>query len=263
MIKEILEELNKKVVDVDGVLYINEDEVTTIVYKKNLDPKKMGRVFEALEMLNINVVYELDKFLESASEIDKILANFKETANVMENAIEGIKLDVLDAATKNQLLLQIDSLISKLNSVRQAIKPQERSIGIRTTPASIGNASITERVILIRINQLYHDGISSKKLYDITRSAWKVGQRREMADYAFAVFGGVIVEVYKINYWEVCTRRNSPHDWVNNQWNEVKDGGRFQFVGNVDEEMSRKYKNKSVKELFAKGNANPIQYVNI
>lgn len=263
MIKEILEELNKKVVDVGGVLYIDEDEVTTIVYKKNLDPEKMGRVFEALEMLSINVIYELDKFIESAGKGDEILASVKDAASAMESTIEGINLDALDTATKNQLLLPIDSVISKLNSIRQAIKPQERIVGIRTTPSSSGNAGITERAILIRINQLYHDGISSKKLYDITRSAWRVGQRREMADYAFAVFGGVIVEAYKINYWEVCTQHNSPHDWVNNKWNEAKDGGRFQFVGSVDEAMSKKYRNKSVKELFTKGNANPIQYVNI
>ena len=60
---------------------------------------------------------------------------------------------------------------------------------------------IEEPVILIRINKLYRHGMSDIELYDATRGVWKVGARRERASYAFAVFEGIVREVYKINEW--------------------------------------------------------------
>lgn len=58
--------------------------------------------------------------------------------------------------------------------------------------------SIEHRVILIRINQLYRRDMSTLELMEATRGIWKVGQRRETARLAFAVFDSLVLEVYEI-----------------------------------------------------------------
>ena len=61
---------------------------------------------------------------------------------------------------------------------------------------------IDENVLLIRINQLYHYGMSDIELYDATRSSWVINQERaEKLQYVFAVYEGMVMEVYKITAW--------------------------------------------------------------
>jgi uncharacterized protein len=60
--------------------------------------------------------------------------------------------------------------------------------------------TVREPAILIRINELYRGGMNEMELYDATRGIWKVGPLRERAKYAFAVFEGVIREVYEISH---------------------------------------------------------------
>ena len=43
--------------------------------------------------------------------------------------------------------------------------------------------------------------MNETELYDATRGIWKVGEERVKAKYAFAVFEGVIREVYEISQW--------------------------------------------------------------
>lgn len=121
-------------------------------------------------------------------------------------------------------------------------------------------AKIIEPVILIRINKLYHYGMTPTELYDATRSAWVVGpKRREQAQYAFAVYQGIVREVYKISQWLEAGstfRTRSP-----------RGGGkrkrRWEFVGTVAlEEICKKYVDRSVDRYFSQHAQNPIQYVN-
>ena len=60
---------------------------------------------------------------------------------------------------------------------------------------------ITDPAILIRVNRLYRHAMSEEELYDVTRSIWKVGDRKSRAKYALAVFEGVVREVYEIEKW--------------------------------------------------------------
>jgi len=57
-------------------------------------------------------------------------------------------------------------------------------------------AEITEPVILITVNRYYRRGMSAEMLYEITRGSWVIGTRRNKAKYAFAVYKGVVREVY-------------------------------------------------------------------
>lgn len=121
-------------------------------------------------------------------------------------------------------------------------------------------ATIKEPSILIRINQLYHYGMTEAELYDATRSAWVLGDRRELAQFAFAVFEGVVREVYRITKWLPAGST------FNARWprKPLRRNGRWEFVGVIaPEELRKRYINRYVGYLFTQGGQNPISYVNL
>ncbi len=80
---------------------------------------------------------------------------------------------------------------------------------------------ISEPAILIRINKKYHENMSRLELFEATRGVWKVGLRREKAYLAFAVYRGIVKEVYAIHSWHPTgTLRYQTRDDVNapNRW---------------------------------------------
>jgi hypothetical protein len=119
--------------------------------------------------------------------------------------------------------------------------------------------SIDEKAILIRINQLYHESMTSEELYEATRGVWKVGIRRDEAEYAFTVFRGEIKEVYKIDSWlPAGTFRYKTRSRA-----DVEVAGRWEFVGSLAEDKIRnKYIGRTVKNYLAQGMVNPIVYIN-
>lgn len=122
-------------------------------------------------------------------------------------------------------------------------------------------ARIREPAILIRITKLYRFGMSDVELYDATRSAWKVGPRRERAELAMAVFEGVVREVYVITEW--LPGGSTFNSRGNGKAAEAR-RGRWEFVGTLaSDELRRRYINHYVGHLFTKGAQNPIAYVNV
>lgn len=122
------------------------------------------------------------------------------------------------------------------------------------TPAKIRES---DAVILIRINQLFYSGMTPQELYEATRGIWVLNPNLHETQYAFAVFDGVVREVYEIAQWfpagttAYFTREVEPVE------------GRWEFVGRIADEITRKrYVLKSVSEFFPHGTANPIRYVN-
>jgi len=118
---------------------------------------------------------------------------------------------------------------------------------------------IDEPAVLIRINKLYHYGISALELYEVTRGVWVMGERRNSAQYAFAVFDGLVREVYEIEHWypggmTVYTTR--PRE-------DVDRPDRWEFTGRVAEpDIRDKYLLKSVRSYIKPNSQNPITYVN-
>ncbi len=120
-------------------------------------------------------------------------------------------------------------------------------------------ARIKEPGILIRINRLYRYGMSPVELYDATRSAWKVGPRKDDALLAFAVYEGVIREVYRITGWLPA---GSTFNHRYGGQSPAKPRRRWEFVGVIAEDRVRKrYVNRFVG--FAPGAQNPVSYVNL
>lgn len=118
--------------------------------------------------------------------------------------------------------------------------------------------NLTEPSILIRINQMFRYSMSEIELYDYTRGQWKIKTgRAKHAKYAFAVYEGIIQEVYSILHWYEAGKT------LNTKTDDFAITDRFEFVGNIAEpEIRNKYKFKSVEHYFRKGNANPIMYLN-
>ena len=116
--------------------------------------------------------------------------------------------------------------------------------------------SVTHPALLIRINKLYRHRMSAEELYEATRGIWKVGQRRENARLALAVFEGVVREVYEIEQWfpagtlSYATRTlTSP-------------SGRWEFQGRPAPTSVREtYFGRSVRTYFSRGQQSPLVYV--
>ena len=122
---------------------------------------------------------------------------------------------------------------------------------------------IDENVILIRINKLYHESMSEEEMYEATRGIWKIGVRREKADYAFAIYQGEVKEVFYIGSWfPACTLHYNTRN-MQDAISNVKMKGRWEFEGTLAEDSIRdKYIGKSFKHYLPHGASNPIIYAN-
>ncbi len=120
--------------------------------------------------------------------------------------------------------------------------------------------TVTDPVILINISRAFAYGLTAQELYDFTRSAWKLGERRLGVEYALSVYRGIVREVYAVAGWVSggSTMRSRSTDG-----RQEKIPGRWEFVGKVaDDATRRKYVGKSVAHYWTAGAQNPIQYVN-
>lgn len=121
-------------------------------------------------------------------------------------------------------------------------------------------ARIREPSVLIRISRLYRYGMAAVELYDATRSAWKVGPKRERVQLAFAVHEGVIREVYRVHAWHPGGSTFNVR--FDGRGEDLPD--RWEFVGKVaEQEVRQRYINRYVGHLFPQGAQNPIAYVNV
>jgi uncharacterized protein len=162
--------------------------------------------------------------------------------------IEAAVIDALELPT-------LSNRIRGWQSVRMGRTPISELVALyRRKPIKIRVPAI-----VIRINQLYHPKMTAAELYDATRGIWKVGSRKDKVKYAFAVFQGIIREVYEIKHWFPAGSTFTSRDF-----REFQSSDRWEFVGRVAvKHIRRRYVDRFVGDLFKQGNQNPIAYVNI
>lgn len=118
---------------------------------------------------------------------------------------------------------------------------------------------VIDPALLIRINLLYRHGMSESELYEATRGVWKLGERRNRARYALAVFEGVVREVYTVEAWYpggTLTYSTRPAA-------DVDAPDRWEFEGRVAPKTVRsRYVDRSVAAYFKRGQQSPVVYVN-
>ena len=118
---------------------------------------------------------------------------------------------------------------------------------------------IQEPSILIRITEVYRPQMTPSELYDATRASWKLGPNRERAKYAFAVFEGIVREVYEISKWLPAGSTFNFRDPRG-----VRAPDRWEFVGRLaPERLRQRYINRDVSGYFKQGAQNPIAYVRL
>ncbi len=123
-------------------------------------------------------------------------------------------------------------------------------------------AEINHNVLLLVINKLYRSDMTDEELYEATRGVWKIGQRRNQVDLAFAVYRGIVREVYRICCWlpagTLTYNTRNINEFIE------PNGDRWEFKGKKAEENIRKqYIGKSVRRYLGDRPRNPIRYVNI
>lgn len=155
-------------------------------------------------------------------------------------------------------LLDIESLTNEVRGAGSRIGGRGE-VGSIAEQLSARPVEIRDPVILININREFRPTMDLHRLYDATRSAWKVGARRTRAKYALAVYRGVVREVFEIQAWLPGGTTLKLRDTDGRPRHRSK---RWEFVGQVAEErIRRRYKGKSVAGHFKPGAQNPIQYV--
>ena len=177
------------------------------------------------------------------------------------------KIEILIHGIEDDSVLRIESAIIDLLGIGNLTNKQagfkSAEFGRMTVQQIISAYSkqkvdIEEPSILIRINQEFRYSMTDMELYYFTRGYWKINvSRAQTAKYAFAVYNGIIQEVYAIKTWLKAGESMNIRGRVEN----IDD--RVEFIGNIaEEEIRQKYKFKSVESFFRKGNANPIMYIN-
>lgn len=113
-----------------------------------------------------------------------------------------------------------------------------------------------EPALLIRINRLYRRSMTAEELYEATRGVWRLGKRREKAQFALPVIKGIVLQVYRIDTWHEAGTTT----YHTRRAEDLKKKGRWEFVGAVAPRLAQKYQACSVSAQLA--GRNPVAYVN-
>lgn len=111
--------------------------------------------------------------------------------------------------------------------------------------------SIKVPAMLITVNKLFERRMNDEELYATTRGNWVLSKRRIKAKFAFAVYNGIVRQVYEIQEWKSVTARRK----------EQKTQKRWQFKGFIAKDLQH-YVGSSVEKYITAGARNPIKYVN-
>lgn len=119
---------------------------------------------------------------------------------------------------------------------------------------------ITDNIMFIRINKRYRNDMSPMELYEATRGYWRLKvENAKKVDYVLAVYDGMVLEVYEVADWFPAL--STYMDRQGNSNLEDLDG-RYEFVGRIaDDDIRKRYADKSVRDFFSFGEANPIKYI--
>lgn len=134
---------------------------------------------------------------------------------------------------------------------------------VRKVIASIAAKPVTVRhpSILFSLSRMFRYDLTPGELYDVTRAAWRINkQRAERAEFAMAVYRGVIQEVYVPEAWvrgHSTIQASGIRTWNNKSLDE-----RWEFVGRVAPDDIRKlYVGRAIEGY--QPSQTPFQYVNV
>lgn len=227
-------------------LYVNPRTGKPIYVGKGKGSRMLAHMSASGRSKKVRVLRELRKSgLKPRIEILAHGINDEETAFRIESA-------VIDALGLEQLTNQMRGW----RSVEFGRMPLRQLLTYyRAKPVTI-----SDPVILIRINKLYHPRMSATEMYEATRGVWKLNpERASKARYVLAVFDGIVQEVYCVSRWQQAGKAH----YKTRIHTNTKVPGRWEFIGSKAPELvRRKYIDRSVRRYLPKGLQNPIVYRN-
>lgn len=129
------------------------------------------------------------------------------------------------------------------------------------------DVTIKHKVIMI-IRNPWNPDLPEYEHYDRTRSAWRVGDKKNFAEYAFLVHQGIVKRIYTVAAWypdgTTFHSRNNPDPNNVRYLKDYKIRDRFEFVGrmlNPEDKIAKMYIGRSVKKyLRASGSSCHYSY---
>jgi hypothetical protein len=172
--------------------------------------------------------------------------------------------DDLEASRVESALIELMGVGNLTNAVRGRFSTDfpRRSLADLVMEHAAEPVDVVDPSLLIRINRQFRYGMSETALYEYTRGIWVIGERRERAKLAMAVYDGIVREVFQIESWHPAgTTSYETRDQEELGKHRQK---RWEFVGRrADEPYRSRYLGKSVQGLFKPGQQSPIVGVNL
>ena len=162
-----------------------------------------------------NRVFEHEK--ESLGSPDSEKLKLKTIADIKDAGLEVEKVIINANLTEEEAFAAEASLINAFNYVSDVgltnivaghhssealtVDEYERINGA----VELEEKDIKHRILVIKINRLYHIDMDEKLLYDVVRGVWRVSKEKvKTMEYVFGVYNSLIVAVYKPSEWFVC-----------------------------------------------------------
>lgn len=169
-----------------------------------------------------------------------------------EDTARRVEASVIDIYGKENLTNRVGGYLSRTHG-RMSLEQ------LRATYMQ-DEVTVNVPAMLIRISKGYRHNMSPIEIYDTTRHAWPVGKRAHEVKYAFAVYDGIVREVYEISAWLDA----GSTFLTSNPSGRARNDKRKEFIGKVaDESIRKQYIYKSVAHYFKKGQQFPFTYVGL
>lgn len=160
--------------------------------------------------------------------------------------LEALAIDVLALGNK----LDSEKYGSLTNKVlgHEALGKRYMSLAEAAQTFSAEEISeVTEPVIMFNLARTWSPEMKPEELWEFTRNAWKVGNRRSKAQFAFAVSFGIVRGVYRIAGWR--ERREPDRNWQDDNGKKPRWVIECDHAPNSDPAMDR-YRQKDVKRYI-------------
>lgn len=197
--------------------------------------------------------------LEDQSDNEKVARIAEIRKSGKEPQIDLLRYGLLDSEAALVEAAAID-LIGKAQLTNRVAGHHDRSFGRITsqeviTMLTARKVDVRHKAVLITINKLYRSDMIPRELYEATRGIWVVGTRKNQAEYAMAVYQGIVREVYRIGQWHPA----GTLEYQTRDSSSFMNSGRWEFEGSIAHDVRDEYVGFSV----GKGGQNPIRYINV
>lgn len=154
--------------------------------------------------------------------------------------VEATCIDLLGVGELTNKVRGSSSLMGRitLDSLQHLLLQEETEIA----PEHAGLAFL--------LNSTYKSGMSALELYEATRGIWKNVPKDDSLKFAYATYGGLVMEVYEIRCWV----KAGSQEYFTRELNIAPDTQRREFVGRIAaKEIRELYVGKLIKKARSHG----------